>query len=350
MTHPAVRRTALVLGTAALATLPRADGALIDRPRLEAPTTTTATTPAAPAAPGTTGTPRERNPLSETVTLRRTTVAGKVFTYCGNGSVDRPPAQATRVIFMIHGNDRHSCAAAQAIAASGGPALARRTLIIAPRFPTLDDRVNGAADLHWSFYGWSQGDPSLNDDARVSSYAVMDELVDRVGIADRVVAGFSGGGQFVNRYAAGSARDATRFVIANPSSYLYFGPERPGSDPALVAACPGYDNYRYGLRQPNAYMALSDPETLRRRYTDRPIAYLLGDADTDPLSPSMDKECGAKVQGINRWERGRRYWAYLPTALGPRVVERQSMSVVRGVAHDGFRMMADPAARHALFE
>ena len=54
-----------------------------------------------------------------------------------------------------------------------------------------------------------------------------------------VIFGNSAGGQFVNRYAAvGRGPGAlaargiqTRFIVANPSTYLYFGDDRPHAAP-----------------------------------------------------------------------------------------------------------------------
>ncbi|GAB3711817.1 hypothetical protein [Mariniluteicoccus flavus] len=333
--------TALVVAALALLLGGRADAPLVMAPLRTAPTSPPRTPGSAPATEG--------DRLAETATLRRTTVGGKVMHYCANGSIDTPLANVERVVFMIHGNDRQACAAARTVLAAGSRDQVRRTLVVAPRFPTLEDRVDARSDLHWSFYGWSQGDASLNDDAPQSSYAVLDELRQRVDAPVEVVAGFSGGGQYVNRYAAGSPIEATRYVVANPSSYLYFSPVRPGGDPRVISGCPAYDSYRYGLNGLNPYMAQSGADELRRRYARRELVYLLGDADSDPRSASMDKECGAMAQGPNRFERGRRYWTYLPSVFGARITDRQSMSVVRGVGHDGGGMMGDAAARKALF-
>ncbi|MGH7289199.1 MAG: hypothetical protein ACREI8_14395 [Myxococcota bacterium] len=71
------------------------------------------------------------------------------------------------------------------------------------------------------------------------------------------------GGQFVQRYAAGTPTVerhpgiAFRFVVANAGSYLYLSPERevPGALGTFAvpassqqAACPYWNDYKYGLR------------------------------------------------------------------------------------------------------
>ena len=98
----------------------------------------------------------------------------------------------------------------------------------------------------WSVDGWKDGSLSEirrddSTDQRVSSFAVLDALLET--LSDRkhwpaldlvVLAGHSAGGQFVQRYAVASAPTVlshqgihTRFVVANPSSYLYFDARRP---------------------------------------------------------------------------------------------------------------------------
>ena len=78
------------------------------------------------------------------------------------------------------------------------------------------------------------------------------------------VAGHSGGAQVVQRYAiAGKGELAltgegvgVRYVVANPSSYAYFSAERP--EPAIAAACPDYNHWKYGMEARPAYLAGSN--------------------------------------------------------------------------------------------
>lgn len=288
-------------------------------------------------------------PLSRTATLRTTMVGGRSLSYCSNGSIDRPAHEVTRVIMVIHGNDRQSCGVAKAVLAAATPEQRERTLVVAPRFPTTADKVNPATQHYWTFYGWSQGDRSLNRDNQLSSYAVLDDLRARVQHLPQVITGFSGGGQFIARYAAGTPDEPLRFIIVNPSSYLYWTAERPGIPRARLAACPNYNSYRYGLRNLNAYMGKVGPKELAHRFSERHVVYLLGSADNDPRSTSMDQTCGAMAEGRNRFERGERYWAYLSTVFGPEVHTRHTKHTVPGVAHNPFPMYAAPRAKQALF-
>lgn len=288
-------------------------------------------------------------PLSRTATMRASNVNGRSISYCSNGSVDRPAHEATRVIVVIHGNDRQSCGVANAVLASATPGQRAHTLVVAPRFPTAADRVDPKTQHLWTFYGWSQGDRSINPDNQMSSYEVLDELIDRIRHLPYVVTGFSGGGQYVARYAAGTSHEPLRFIIVNPSSYLFWTSDRPGIPPAQLATCPTYNSYRYGLNQLNAYMHRVGPQKLAQQFSRRHVIYLLGSADNDPRSTSMDKTCGAMAQGANRLERGERYWAYLPSVFDSDVHTRHTKHIVRGAAHNPYPMYAASPAQHALF-
>lgn len=288
-------------------------------------------------------------PLSRNATLRATTVAGRTLNYCSNGSIDRPALQVTRVVFVIHGNDRQSCVVANAALAAATGEQRSRTLVVAPRFPTAQDRVNPVTQHYWTFSSWSQGDPSANPDNPLSSFEVLDELIDRVRHLPFVVAGFSGGGQFVARYAAGTVHEPVRFIITNPSSYLYWTAHRPGMRPEQLMACPTYNDYRYGLDKLNPYMSEVGTLVLARRFSERRVVYLAGAADNDPRSASMDRTCGAMAQGANRFERGERYWAYLPSVFGPEVHARHARYVVPRVAHNPYGMFSAQPAKDAMF-
>ncbi len=116
-----------------------------------------------------------------------------------------------------------------------------------------------------------------------------------------VVAGHSGGGQVAQRYAMLSREGdalagrgiAVSYVVANPSSYAYVTPERPGP----TADCPGYDRWKYGLQDLPRYAGGAAPAALEAAYVARPVTYLLGGRDTDPHHPALDRSCMAETQG-----------------------------------------------------
>lgn len=290
-----------------------------------------------------------RGQLSAKFRMRSVKIAGRNFNYCSNGSIESIPVNVDRVIFVVHGNDRNACATGEAVHRAGTAQHHDRTLIVAPRFSTVSDPINPVTDWAWTPSSWSQGDTPIGSETQqASSFEVMNNLVDRAAGYERVVVGFSGGGQFVNRYSAMTDRQVHRFVVINPSSYLYFTPERPGLSPAALTACPAYNDYRYGVHKlpPNLGQT---PERLKARYRRAPMTYLLGDADNNPRDGSMDKTCGANAQGNQRFERGRRYWDYLPTVFGPEIRQNQSMFIVPKVGHNLLEMVTSPAGQRALY-
>lgn len=282
----------------------------------------------------------------------------------------------TRLVVMINGTLRNADAyfATTVAAAQAAGADPDQVFIAAPQFLATPDAQKFALDPdtpYWTLEGWKIGDRAEHPRRGPSSYAVLDAMI--AGVLERprfpalrtvVVAGHSAGGQYVHRYAALNRVHAAlraggvevRYVVANPSSYLYFDERRLAEDGTLApyprAACPHFNRYRYGLEDPNEYArgALAAVgggtragDALAHEYGRREVGYLLGGADTNPNGESLDKSCAAEAQGATRLERGQRYYRYLRLLLGPGVLQTQSLRVVSGVGHDrrGMFMSAD---------
>ncbi|HWK45571.1 MAG TPA: hypothetical protein VNT30_12680 [Stellaceae bacterium] len=289
-----------------------------------------------------------------------------------------PQPDITRVVIVIHGRARNADVylrtAEAAVAAAG--TYGRGTLLIVPQF--LADRDVAApspppAPLHWGITGWIDGKPAhgpahdggtTRGPAAISSFDVIDGILDR--LADRgrfpnltqvVLAGHSAGGQMVQRYAVvgrGTAASrqlgiAVRYVVANPSSYVYFSTDRPARDGSAV--CPGFNRWKYGLVDMPPYAAAQSTAGaggLEAGYAARDVVYLLGAADTDPRQPALDKSCAGEAQGPSHYARGLAYWRYLrarhPTGLAHRLWP------VPGIGHDGRGMLLSACGLAALFD
>ncbi len=269
---------------------------------------------------------------------QRIMIGGRPFRYCASRPLETLTETTTRVIFAVHGLDRAACAMREAVMAALGGEPAD-TLVVAPHFSTATDAPAGG--FAWGPSTWPAGEP---DRGGVSSFTVMDALVDAAGDRHITLVGFSGGGQFTNRYAAVSRTSLDRYVIVNPSSYLWFTPSRPNP----IANCPTFDTWRYGLEGRAGYAASDDPETIRARYASRSVRYLIGTADDDPNSTSLDRSCAAQAQGGNREERALNYHAHLVEAFGDEVGDAQPLAMVVGVGHDARRMLGSDAGRQAL--
>jgi hypothetical protein len=306
--------------------------------------------------------------------LRITTAQGSAlepFIISLNWSRRQP--QITRAMIIIHGKERDaegSYRTAREAAHEAGRA-GRNTVFIAAQFLDQEDvdAHHLAADvLRWRGTGWMAGAPAVAP-APISSYEVVDALLAR--LADRsifphlqsvVLAGHSGGGQLVHRYAivgravAALSRSGVhlRFVIAKPSSYFYFSDERPTEGGGLAAfrrdACPRFNHWRYGPLNAPSYVTLDADHTwpqMEADYAQRDAIYLLGTADTDPRQKDLDVTCGGEAQGPTRFARGRAYYAYLQARH--RSGWNQRLWFVPGVAHSARQMFTSACGVTALF-
>ena len=280
-----------------------------------------------------------------------------------------PQPGITRAVVLVHGvlgRDVYVRSADELATASGA---SRTTLLIAPQFLSdLDVRNRRLPDaiLHWRITTPGSGGEATGP-APIGSFEVLDAILAR--LADRarfpdlqrvVVAGHSGGGQMVQRYAvvghdasALTARGVrVRYVVANPSSYLYFSADRPkpggGFAPADDARCAGVNRWRYGLPGAPAYVVERDPSVLEQAYVAREVVYLLGTEDTDPNHFELDRSCAGEAQGPHRYARGHAYVHYLqtrhPSGLNHRLWD------VAGVGHQGRAMFMSPCGLAALFD
>ena len=270
----------------------------------------------------------------------------------------------TRGLIVVHGNSRNPddyFESGMRAAGNGGGGLGN-TLVVAPHFQTGDDDPE-PDEPFWSSAGWKRGNLSRPEGPtpRVSSYAALDRILELLldrgrfpALAEVVVAGHSAGGQVVHRFAATSREEAEtsadarfRYVVTNPSTYLYLGPERAAPDGAFAvpdAGCDDYDDWHYGMRDRNSHADAIQADTIRAQLARRDVRILLGDADT--LSASLDVSCGANLQGANRFVRGRTLVRFM-TALHPGHAHRET--IAPGVGHSSRSMWLSEAGREALF-
>lgn len=266
-----------------------------------------------------------------------------------------------RAIFLIHGlhgnasgsYDVLADATCRAQSLAIAPNAAAETIVIAPKFRSTEYDTNNPSGYHvWNGDNWSKGSESVTT-GHVSSYAVIDGMIGMlvgssrtlVGVQRRfpnlemiVIAGHSAGGQFAHRYAATNPRDGAlggvrmRYIVANPSSYLYLDDQRPYTDYASgvgdpyreyqtpygsfwaknpgfsdAPMCPtSYNDWKFGLSDLNNYSSAVGATTIRQRLTSREVTVLLGTADNDPNADDLDTSCPSMLQGSHRYERGLR--------------------------------------------
>lgn len=270
--------------------------------------------------------------------------------------------RVTRAVLIVHGNRRDADRYfAHGVAAAAEEGRLHDAIILAPSFRTIDDDPD-PREHHWSSHGWKVGNRS-RDPRRISSFEVMDDLLDRVcGSGSSIfpqlrtvaIIGHSAGGQFVNRYVAGGAACSnpeieTRFVVMNPSSYLYLDAQRrsatTGKFELPKTDCDRYDEYKYGLLDLNAYMRHVGIERLRENLFTRKTYYLAGSEDTRS-GKSLDKGCEAMLQGRNRLRRHENYERHAGRFAG---WQGSVFMEVPGLGHDGGGMIRSESAREIIF-
>jgi pimeloyl-ACP methyl ester carboxylesterase len=269
----------------------------------------------------------------------------------------------TQAVIVVHGVERNANDYFRNMNEAATLAgRASSTIVIAPQFQTTDD-VPVADEPFWTSSGWRAGDLSSSAGPlpRVSSYAALDTILAR--LSDRVrfarlsrivVVGHSAGGQLLHRYAATSRVAPTipdipiRYIAANPSTWLYLGPERAAGNtfaiPASAASCADYDDWHYGLQNRNTYANALTASLLRQNLMTRDVIVMLGTADT--LTADLDVSCGAELQGARRYQRGLTFMNYMNAQTpgnGHRLV------TVPGVGHSNSAMFASVDGRRAIF-
>ncbi|PIB50793.1 hypothetical protein [Pseudomonas sp. 2995-1] len=274
----------------------------------------------------------------------------------------QPLPNVTRALILVHGRLRNAQTYLQSgIDAAEHAGVSANTLVLAPQFLNASDIKRNHLDgqvLRWNGNDWMAGEPSIGP-GQVSSYGALDQIIKHLGnrtlfpaLKEIVVAGHSGGGQVVQRFALTGHDHPTlknegirlRYVVANPSSYAYFSRQRPVQFD--TASCPGFNDWKYGLQHLPAYAKGQSVEQLEQAYVSRDITYLLGQQDTDPNHPALDKSCEAETQGAYRLMRGHNYFDYLKHRH-PQL--SQTLVEVPGVGHNGDEIFTSPEGQKVLF-
>ncbi len=275
-------------------------------------------------------------------------------------SLEKANKDIKSLVVIVHGaglNAKKSFSTGSRIVNELGEST-NKYMVIAPQFlEGIKPEEKGL--LFWGRQ-WRSGGVSLSEELneglpRVSSYEVMDKLIGFVtesnsNIHQIILLGHSAGGQFVSRYAAISNHHedlknkgvSIFYIVANPSSYLYFDATRYQFDSngeILIKAkdelanCESYNEYKYGLENLYGYANSISKHDIRSRFMNRSIVFLLGQEDTE-RSWSLDKSCEVEVQGENRYERGLLYKHHLQSFVNAGQKSKHHWMVIPGVGHD----------------
>ncbi|WP_044528543.1 hypothetical protein [Herbaspirillum sp. B65] len=307
---------------------------------------------------------RQPLPLSSTVPYTMAVYA--------NADLAQLHSDVQRAVIVVHGVKRN----AGDYFALGQHLLQRaqltpaNTLLLAPNFMARKD-----ADLLpdmpiWGEDAWMEGEASIAGVSGISSFQALDDLLRWLAQPGRfpdlheiVLIGHSAGAQLMQRYALlnGLTEDLQqggihlRYIISSPSSYLYLSPERPVDGNFAVPpsfGCPRYDDYRYGLGQPTAYLAQQhlDGRQLFARYAARDVRYLVGERDTDPYHRFLDRSCGAIRQGPTRLARQLAYLDYEQfLARQWQIPIKHPQQTIPDAEHGAPRLYRSPLALRLIF-
>ena len=277
----------------------------------------------------------------------------------------QPLPEVHRVVIVVHGYERNAVDYARNMMGFGPPA---DTLVVAPQFLTPEDIAAHHlpdAILRWDREHWLDGEPAIAP-APLSAFDALDEilarLTDRAALPNHgqiVLAGFSAGGQVVQRYAAlGKAEDALplRYVVGSPNTYAFFDDERPLPDGDLgpfpgAAECPNFNRWKYGLAGGLPPYALGTTRqgiaSIEQRYIARDVVYLVGADDTNPNHRLLDKSCAGEAQGPTRFARMQAFVAAMKLRNG--AAFRQRLWVIDGAPHNEAKVFGSPCGRAVLF-
>jgi pimeloyl-ACP methyl ester carboxylesterase len=258
-----------------------------------------------------------------------------------NFPLTQPNPKIERAMIIIHGAGRNANDYFQTGMASAYLAGAlENTLVISPRFAGNDGKgcKDPLADgeIAWDCGGWKNGFESINTKG-VYSYDFLDQLLlmlDNKAVFPNlkgiVLSGHSAGGQIANRYGAANKVHEkisvpVRYVVSNPSSYVYPDNLRPPRDFVCDAKgkcaqtfraysdrsnCTTYNDWMHGLDNLKGYAAGLTAEKIREQLLRRPMVFLLGELDTLPIA-GFDSSCISMAQGPTRFDRGKAYFAHL---------------------------------------
>ena len=288
--------------------------------------------------------------------------------YYSNQSISGGGQALERVVIVVHGQNRNAddyFNYIQEVSESTG--LSEQNLVFSPQFLLNQDITHWNLDTTYAFWSgttqWTGGyvSTSTNEDPRqfeISSFAIMDSIISHFlmtfqDIEEIVLVGHSAGGQFVNRYAAGSninSENKLRFVVGAPSHYLYLDDQRSTNNFQTPIVwdnqinCNGYNNYRYGLDNLNSYMNQSTEDTIIAQYLRSQIIYLIGSLDYGGTT-----YCESSVQGSHRYDRSIVYFQHLLEMFNVEILENQKIAIVDGVSHDAQELFSSDCGVYSIF-
>ena len=265
----------------------------------------------------------------------------------------------TKVVFSVHGQNRDADEYFRYMTnAVGDIGKLENTLVISPYFKDEANASDG--ELYWDT-NWREGAGSANSGTDISSFTVLDQLVDYLADMEKFpnlkeikFTGHSSGAAMVQHYAIANTSEATysdyifQYIVAN-NQYFYYPDGRRYNESTsgyyTPTDCTGYDFWPYGYETAPAYLDGMTQEDLLQQQISRNTVYLLGTDDTETEGTLNTTDCAAILLGSNRLERGRNIFNYFETFY---VDNNQEKIEVEGVGHDAAAMFNSEAFKELL--
>jgi poly(3-hydroxybutyrate) depolymerase len=190
-------------------------------------------------------------------------------------------------------------------------------LVVVPEF----------SKAHWpGGAGYNRGDVDATEDRDKWGFLLIEHLFDEVrsAQADYRIFGHSAGAQFLHRFLYFVPENrASLAVVANAGWYT------------LPEWRPGKVKYTW----PYALVGAKVGEKEARQALGKRMVVMLGEGDTDPNAPDLDRTEGSLAQGANRLERGRNFYrAASELAKEAEAAFLWELAYVPGTAHEGSKM------------
>jgi len=232
----------------------------------------------------------------------------------------------SKAVIVIHGTNRNADEYYDTVNDARTDIGDSRTLVFAPKFQTYADNP-GSDELYWSSGGWKKGYKS-QDGSSTSSFVVIDDILEAISsrfpsVKQITIVGHSAGGQFVQRYAGVGLGPNfirtdidVRYIVSNPSSYMFLTSSRPNNWSPTTTGCDEYDEYKYGLDDMPGHLSYANVNNINKSEIKdnlilREVYLLLGMEDNDPNSNYLDTSCEANAQGGHRLARGMNYFDHV---------------------------------------
>ncbi|AEM69585.1 hypothetical protein Murru_0534 [Allomuricauda ruestringensis DSM 13258] len=224
--------------------------------------------------------------------------------------------------------------------------LEEATLVIAPHFQ--DNGTAPSNGLVWNDSRWREGANAGNNNVAISSFTVMDSLVNRFSDPEKFpnletvfLAGHSSGAAFTQHYAlANKVQDSHegidfQHIVANNQYFYYPDGQRYDEEAGTFYEpmdCTGYDYWPYGYEFAVPYLDGVDAGTLTEQQVSRSTIYFLGSDDTSTTGTLNTTDCQATLLGSNRFNRGSNMYEYMETFYPSTHNHREV--IVPNVGHD----------------